>query len=791
MPAWAQRLRAAVAARPGWSWAALACALASLACLPADRLLQAEIRAWDTLPGIPALFELCRPFGRGEVAVLIALLIAAAGRRRRAGELLIALALSALLAWAFKIGIGRERPNGQDFSFVSGDASTFFALLPFLVRAPAALLGGILLGSGVALARVVFGYHWVSDVLLGASVGIVSATIAPLLMPRAWPWRHLADRRLWLAVAAAAWIGAVVWALVDREVGWLRTFLLVFAPAALAWAALPRLRLAARHGLWPRPWQFALGLGVALLALACATGLWDRDEPRNAHAAQEMVATGSWLVPTFDGEPRMHKPILPYWLMAAALRTGLPPDIACRLPAVLCMALAVWLLAGAIARLVPGDRRAPAMALAVLASSPLVLVSGSAATTDAALVLGIAATMRVLLASVLDGPRWWHAPAAGLAIGWALLAKGPMALVVPVGAVAALALARWSVVGRGLVTWRAWAVAGGAILFGASIALAWLIPADRATGGAMVRELIGNHVIERALRSRESHGGPPFYYLPVLLVACIAWLPALFAAARGIWPAQAPERRTALVLLAWFAPGFVVISLAQTKLPHYLLPMLWPAAALLAIAALRAEPPRWWEAGVAVQRRLLGLAGGALVSVPVAATVLQAAGWLRLPLPVAPLVPAGMAAGLSLLVLATAAHRRPAPHAAGAVVGIAALVAALALNGWRVEAWKPAEPAARAVRSAVAPGVPVSMCGYAEPSFHFYLGAERGPVGELASAGELRAWLDGAGPAVMVATRARLREAGGHGPGVREIKSIAGYNYSNGRFVELVVLVRR
>ena len=56
----------------------------------------------------------------------------------------------------------------------------------------------------------------------------------------------------------------------------------------------------------------ALGLN---LAGNRATGLWDRDEPRYAVGVREMRARGDWIFPTFNGEPRYHKPILIYWLM--------------------------------------------------------------------------------------------------------------------------------------------------------------------------------------------------------------------------------------------------------------------------------------------------------------------------------------------------------------------------------------------------------------------------------------------------------------------------------------------
>ena len=51
--------------------------------------------------------------------------------------------------------------------------------------------------------------------------------------------------------------------------------------------------------------------------------LWDRDEPRNAGCAWEMLARGDWVVPVFNGELRTHKPVLLYWcIMASYLGAG-------------------------------------------------------------------------------------------------------------------------------------------------------------------------------------------------------------------------------------------------------------------------------------------------------------------------------------------------------------------------------------------------------------------------------------------------------------------------------------
>src|SRR4051794_38627776 len=67
---------------------------------------------------------------------------------------------------------------------------------------------------------------------------------------------------------------------------------------------------------------------IGLLALTLnllgngRVSLWDRDEPRYAGCTREMRASGDWIHPTFNAEPRYHKPVLIYWLMLAGTAAG-------------------------------------------------------------------------------------------------------------------------------------------------------------------------------------------------------------------------------------------------------------------------------------------------------------------------------------------------------------------------------------------------------------------------------------------------------------------------------------
>ena len=60
--------------------------------------------------------------------------------------------------------------------------------------------------------------------------------------------------------------------------------------------------------------------------------LWDVDEGRNAEATAEMVESGNWIIPTFNYELRVDKPVLLYWLQAAAYHLFGVNEFAARLP---------------------------------------------------------------------------------------------------------------------------------------------------------------------------------------------------------------------------------------------------------------------------------------------------------------------------------------------------------------------------------------------------------------------------------------------------------------------------
>jgi len=145
------------------------------------------------------ILEMFRPFGQGDVVLLIAVGIGLCGSRRRALHILLALAVMSILIWPVKVGVGRERPAFKNYqSFPSGDAATAAAFVtPLATISPWMLPAAALITGGVASERVYYGRHYASDVLTGAAFGVLSGALALVILRR---WRWVPSRR-WFAAA--------------------------------------------------------------------------------------------------------------------------------------------------------------------------------------------------------------------------------------------------------------------------------------------------------------------------------------------------------------------------------------------------------------------------------------------------------------------------------------------------------------------------------------------------------------------------------------------------------------
>jgi 4-amino-4-deoxy-L-arabinose transferase-like glycosyltransferase len=387
-------------------------------------------------------------------------------------------------------------------------------------------------------------------------------------------------------------------------------------------------------------WIALLLLCVVYFYRLDAAGLLGPDEPRYASIGREMARSGDWVTPRLWGQPWFEKPALLYWMTGAAFRLGLGPDLAPRLPVVLCsIAFLVffwWRL-----RREFGDRVAW-MAALILATSAEWIGFSQVGATDLPMAAAFTAAILLALPWVERGETR-GLTVAGAFLGLAVLAKGlvPLALAAP-------------------LVWPAWkhrhlrSSLPRLVLPLIAVCLPWYGLCYLRNGPAFLMDFFLKHHFGRFASGALQHGEPWWFYLPVLAGALLPWTPLVFAAPRHGF-CRDPRRLFLLLILAW---GVLLFSISVNKLPGYVLPLIPACIILMALGVEEpvrakesspgrepwetdppAKPRNGAEESPAWKRRipaLLALCAVLLVAFPIAGSVLPAAllaGLSRVPWP--------------------------------------------------------------------------------------------------------------------------------------------------------------
>jgi 4-amino-4-deoxy-L-arabinose transferase-like glycosyltransferase len=314
------------------------------------------------------------------------------------------------------------------------------------------------------------------------------------------------------------------------------------------------------------------------------------DEGRYSEVAREMIETGNWLVPHFWYLPHLDKPPMTYWLVAVSMKLFGQNEWAVRLPLALAGisgVWAVWLLGCSI-----GGRRAGLWSALILQSSLLYFVMARMLTPDIFLAQFIAWAMYFFWRSWLVLPSTfnlqpstflrWHL-AGWVAIAAGFLTKGPVAVAIPLVALAALVIYRRKSFSQKKLLFGG--LIGGLALF-LVLVMPWFLAVFQRVPDAfhyMVFGQAAGHLLGTTIKNRH---GSFFYFFGILAVGLLPWTWLLgWLWRRAHWRGLDVKSKDAWVLLnVWTIFTFVLFSLSQSKLPAYILPI-FPAIALL--AALR------------------------------------------------------------------------------------------------------------------------------------------------------------------------------------------------------------
>ena len=385
--------------------------------------------------------------------------------------------------------------------------------------------------------------------------------------------------------------------------------------------------------------------------------LFNDDEAKNTVCATEMYRRGDLIVPTFYEELRTDKPILLYWMMLTSFKFWGISELSARLASSI-MSVGTTLLTYHLGRKLY-SAKVGFLAGLIVCTCLLFSAVGRAATPDSALIFFVTLTFTSYVWVVarerggnfngqeiaVDGtsssevetispnpeapaidnvlgdstsrlcvpPIWKLAVPFYVAMGFGVLAKGPVAFVLPLTSILLFLLIllrdrdrereqwkspegpwwrRWSLIvlqtlrPRALLeaTQRMHLWVGLGIV--AAVALPWYLAVGIKTNGAWLQGFLLDHNIGRAINPKENHNGFPFYLLyqlVALFLGCFPWsvfLPVALYRMQERFGEDAPWKDSDRLLVCWAGVWFVCFSLVSTRLPNYLLPM-YPAVALI------------------------------------------------------------------------------------------------------------------------------------------------------------------------------------------------------------------
>jgi 4-amino-4-deoxy-L-arabinose transferase-like glycosyltransferase len=305
-----------------------------------------------------------------------------------------------------------------------------------------------------------------------------------------------------------------------------------------------------------------------------ASALWDANEAYYAETPREMLASGDYIAPHFNFEPRTQKPPFTYWAILASYKLFGVSEFAVRLPSALA-AIGVLLFSYGIARLLYNSRAA-IIASMIAATTSRILILARRLPIDILLMFFLTGTLFFIVRAILIKKTSSWAPAY-LFAGFGFLTKGPIALIIP-----GVAYILWALWGRRLKLREAHPLMGAMIFV--LIALPWYAAIFLAHGWTyitpfLLRDHIGRFTSETLGPSRGF-----FYYFPVAVADFFPWSILILCAFALLWIYRKEEQplkslRFGLPLI-WCACIFLLFSFSKNKQEYYIAPI-YPVAAII------------------------------------------------------------------------------------------------------------------------------------------------------------------------------------------------------------------
>ncbi len=320
----------------------------------------------------------------------------------------------------------------------------------------------------------------------------------------------------------------------------------------------------------------------AVLLLSAVIAFWTLSErPLNNHecfvsiTAREMLQSGDWVMPTCNGELRLQKTPLSYWLVAGFSKiTGKVDEFTTRLPSALFGILSVAAILYFVNQWL--SFRITVLSATVWATSLSYTRYSHNGRPEMVVTFFIMLCLLSFYSAVIAKKRkkqiiylliFW------ISFGLANLAKGPVPLplvLVPLFFYVAV-FRQWKQVPKFLP------------IIGTVIFLAIILPWPLAIASRLNWNLVvwKKEFVDRFFGTYASGGKPLYYYLPKMFQFMAPWAAFVpFALAAPFYRVWNKKQPVMLFLWLWFIVDFAFLSLSSGKRQHYIIPAM-PAMAIL------------------------------------------------------------------------------------------------------------------------------------------------------------------------------------------------------------------
>lgn len=329
------------------------------------------------------------------------------------------------------------------------------------------------------------------------------------------------------------------------------------------------------HSWWLDSLLIILVLGSLFVVLLGNRPLFVPDEGRYAEIGREMASRGDYITPYLNAVKYFEKPVLFYWLEAAAIKLFGPSLWALRAINACLGLFGIWFTYFTVRKLY--DRLTALLAAFILGTSLLYVIMARMISLDLPVSVFLSSSLYAFLLAFHQQEDRSRRPLMWLAAAFsalAVLTKGLIGLVFPF-----MIILPWLALRSNKETHHSLFIASSFFIF-LLIAAPWHILVSIHNPEFFYFYFIEQHFF-RYLHSNIGHYQPIWYFIPILTMGFFPWVIFLPRACLMLFKRNIPDKND-LFFLFWFASIFLFFSFSKSKLIPYLLPLFSPIAILVA-----------------------------------------------------------------------------------------------------------------------------------------------------------------------------------------------------------------